>query len=199
MAQEERAKILQMVSDGKLTPDEASELLSALDVDDEDAIAEQAEGLDAPPESPPIEAPRFGNVWLIPLYIGLVLFVCGALAVYPLYNSSGSWLLVVCGWPLFFIGLLTMLAAWFVRKSRWIHVRISNVDGAQRNIKISLPIPLGLTAFVLRIATRFVPQLQRTNLDEVIIALKEGLNKDTPLFIDVQEGENGERVQVYIG
>lgn len=197
MAQEERAKILQMVADGKLTPEEASALLSALDAtDEEEEMLADSDDIEA---SPPIEAPRFGNVWLIPLYVGLTLFVCGALAVYPLYESSQSWLLIVCGWPLFFIGLLTMLAAWLVRKSRWIHVRISNVDGTQRNIKISLPIPLGLTAFILRIVSRFVPQLQHTNIDEVIVALNEGWKQDAPLVVDVQDGKDGERVQVYIG
>jgi len=197
MAQEERAKILQMVADGKLTPEEASALLSALDAtDEEEEMLADSDDIEA---SPPIEAPRFGNVWLIPLYVGLTLFVCGALAVYPLYESSQSWLLIVCGWPLFFIGLLTMLAAWFVRKSRWIHVRISNADGTPRNIKISLPIPLGLTAFILRIVSRFVPQLQHTNIDEVIVALNEGWKQDAPLVVDVQDGKDGERVQVYIG
>lgn len=201
MTTEERAKILEMVAAGKLTPDEASELLAVLgDVSSsEEQDAQPDAEVDESYTAPPMEAPRFGNVWLIPLYVGLVVFVCGALAVFPLYDSSGSWLLVVCGWPLFFLGLLTMLIAWFVRKSRWIHIRVSNVDGGQRNIKISLPIPLGLTAFAFRIGARFVPQLQDTNVDEVITALNEGLQQDEPLFIDVQEGDDGERVQVFIG
>jgi len=188
---EERAKILQMVADGKITADEASRLLAALGGDE--AVAEG----DSP--SPPVEMPHFGNLWLTPMYVGLVLFVCGALAVYPLYASSGSWLLVVCGWPLFVIGLLTLIAAWLARRSRWIHIRITNVDGSKRNIKLSFPLPLRLSAWALKIGARFVPKLKDTSIDEVIVALNEGLSSDQPFYVDVQEGDDGERVQVYIG
>jgi hypothetical protein len=133
------------------------------------------------------------------MYAGLFLFVCGALAIFPLYSESGSWLLVACGWPIFIIGLLAMLAAWLARKARWIHIRITNVDGSKRNIKLSFPLPLRLSAWALKIGSRFVPQLKDTRVDETIVALSEGLKTDQPLYVDVQEGENGERVQVYIG
>jgi hypothetical protein len=38
-----------------------------------------------------------------------------------------------------------------------------------------------------------------TSLDEVILSLKDVAKEGTPLFVDVDEGENGERVQVFIG
>jgi len=194
---EERAKILQMVADGKISADEASRLLNALgrDLDGEDLGASRAGERFQPP------VPHFGRLWVIPMYVGLVLFVCGALAIFPLYAESGSWVWAVCGWPVFLAGLLAMIAAWLSRRSRWIHIRVSNIgdDGPMRNIKLSFPFPLRLTAWALRIAARFVPQLKRTSVDEVIVALNESLKSDQPLYIDVQEGENGERVQVYIG
>ncbi len=193
---EERAKILQMVADGKISAEQAARLLSALggEIDGE----RDSSGRDTvAPETEP--SPHFGNLWLIPMYAGLVLFVCGALAVFPLYADSGSWLLVVCGWPAFIIGLLAMLAAWLARRWRWIHIRITNLDGSRRNVKLSFPLPLGLTAWALKIASRFVPKLKDTGADEVVVALNEGLTHDQPLYIDVQEGDDGERVQVYIG
>ena len=194
---EERAKVLQMVADGKISADEASRLLAALDEDEDRQDADQ----DAPAETPisPADMPRIGNLWLIPLYFGLVMFVCGALAVFPAYTASGSWLFVVCGWPVFLLGLLVMLAAWAARKSRWIHIRITNVDGSKRNIKLSFPLPLRLTGWAMKIGSRWVPKLKDSGVDETIAALSEELKGDQPLFIDVQEGDGGERVQVYIG
>jgi hypothetical protein len=186
----ERAKILEMVASGKISAEEGMRLLSALDAD---------EAGDEGSPSPPVEFPRFGNLWLIPLYAGLVVFVCGAMAIYPLYTESGSWLLAACGWPAFVIGLLTMLAAYAARKARWVHVRVTNVDGSKHNVNISFPLPLRLSAWALRIASRFVPKLKDTGVDEMIVALEEGVNGDQPLYVDVQEGDDGERVQVYIG
>lgn len=193
---EERAKILQMVADGKINADEASRLLAALgdSTPEDDATASE------PAE--PIEAanlPRFGSLWVIPMYAGLALFVCGALAIFPLAAEGGSWLLVACGWPIFLAGLLTMIAAWLSRGSRWVHIRVTNIDSPVRNIKLSFPLPLRLTAWALGIGARFAPGLKHTGVDEVILALNEGIQGDQPLYVDVQQGEGGERVQVYIG
>ena len=200
---EERAKILQMVADGKITAEQASQLLAALG--DPSAGSGQAVGAqgelpaDEPELSPLPPMPRFGSLWLIPMYVGLALFVCGALAVFPFYAASGSWLWLVCGWPVFLIGLLTIFAGWFARKSRWVHIRITNVDGSRRNIKLSFPLPLRLTAWVLKVASRFSGKLKETGVDEIIVALNEGLKSDQPLVVDVQDDDDGERVQVYIG
>jgi len=143
--------------------------------------------------------PHFGSLWLVPVYVGLALFVCGALAVFPLYAASGSWLWLVCGWPVFLIGVLTILAGWLARNSRWVHLRITNVDGTRRSIKLSFPLPLRLTAWALRIASRFSGRLKDTGVDEIVVALNEGLKSDQPLYVDVQDDDDGERVQVYIG
>ena len=191
---EERTKILQMVADGKISADEASRLLAALD----EAVDETGD-TETDSSSPPVETPRVGSLWLIPMYLGLAVFVCGALFAFPAYATSGSWLFAVCGWPLFVIGLLTMVTAYAARNSRWIHIRVTNVDGGQRNIKLSFPLPLRLSAWALKFASRWSPRLKDTNVDELIVALNDSVTRDEPLFIDVQEGADGERVQVYIG
>jgi hypothetical protein len=204
---EERAKILQMVADGKISAEQASQLLAALgDPPLPPPVLTGGAG-GGPGElpagesepSPPLPMPHFGSLWLIPMYVGLALFVCGALAVFPLYAASGSWLWLLCGWPVFLIGLLTMVAGWFARTARWIHIRITNVDGSRRSIKLSFPLPLRLTAWTLKVASRFSNKLKETGIDEIIVALNEGLKSDQPLIVDVQDDDDGERVQVYIG
>lgn len=192
---EERAKILQMVADGKINADEASRLLAALgdSTPEDDAAASESVEQDMA-----ANLPHFGSLWVIPMYAGLVLFVCGALAIFPL-AESGSWLLAACGWPIFLLGLLAMIVAWSSRGSRWVHIRVTNIDSPVRNVKLSFPLPLRLTAWALKLGSRFAPGLKRTGVDEVILALNEGIQGDQPLYVDVQQGEGGERVQVYIG
>jgi hypothetical protein len=45
----------------------------------------------------------------------------------------------------------------------------------------------------------FVPQLKDTGVDDLIIALRDSTSHDEPFFVDVQDDEDGERVQVYLG
>jgi hypothetical protein len=52
---------------------------------------------------------------------------------------------------------------------------------------------------MLRLAQPYVPRLADTGIDDLLIALRDGQIDDEALFIDVQEEEGGERVQVYIG
>jgi hypothetical protein len=44
-----------------------------------------------------------------------------------------------------------------------------------------------------------VPQPGEAGVDDLIIALRDGTRQDAPLFIDVQNDEDGERVELYIG
>jgi len=60
-------------------------------------------------------------------------------------------------------------------------------------------LPLGLAAWFLRAFGRFIPQLKGTAVDEMILALGKATGPASPLLVEVDEGENGERVQIYIG
>jgi hypothetical protein len=95
------------------------------------------------------------------------------------------------------LGLLIMLLAWWSRSARWLHLRIS--EEGRRRIALSFPHPLSLAAWVLRLAQPFVPQLTETGVDDLPIALRDADIDDEALFIDVQDEEDGEHVQVYIG
>ena len=56
-----------------------------------------------------------------------------------------------------------------------------------------------MAARLLRLAQPFVPQLAETGVDDLLIALRDAEIDDEPLFIDVQDEENGEHVQLYFG
>jgi hypothetical protein len=75
-------------------------------------------------------------------------------------------------------------------------VRVREKDGTR--IAISLPLPLILIRFALRIAGRYVGQKEAANLfraSELLAAMGE---QDEPLYIAVDD-DDGDQVQVYIG
>ncbi len=187
---DERQQILQMIQDGQISADQGAELLLALN-DAEDTSAPEAETTSVP-DAPP----DFSKLWLIPMGIGVTILIIGGLMLSSAYQAGG-WFLFVCGWPSFAIGLLVIIAAWFAQTGPWVHVRITHEKKNQRDIKISLP--LNPAVFILRIIRPFVPRLKDTAIDEVLMSMKDNVNRDQPLVVDVNEAEDGERIQVVIG
>ena len=197
--EEERLEILKMVELGQIDAQEAATLLSALH-----ESQTVGEGVDAsveavPPEREPPEPmeTRWARFWIYPLMAGGVILLLGALVVGLVSITGGAWGWLLCGWPLLLAGLLILVLALWSRGATWMHLRIS--EGGRRKMAFSFPVPLGLAAWAIRIAQPFVPQLQETGVDEVILAVRESSSRGEPLFIDVQNDEDGERVELYIG
>lgn len=215
---DERMQILHMIEEKQITSEEGIKLLEALTTAEENVL-EQAAAADesnasvlpsvmetSPPESGAFEeAPTdhatlpdfagFRHLWLIPLAVGGALGAMGlGFIVLIQIASPGNFFLLCGGMPLL-LGLTTILLAFWSRTARWLHIRIR---GEQR-ISLSFPLPLRLTGWVLRVARPYVPQLEKTGLDEVILALDESLTGEEGFYVDVQDGEDGEHVQVYIG
>ncbi|MFC2037444.1 hypothetical protein ACFLYD_05685 [Chloroflexota bacterium] len=195
MVDQERLEILKMLEAGQIDAEEAASLLSALPLPDADASAAVPETTTEPPEQRKDNWARF---WIYPFMAGgLVLFV--ALLVMGLLYAAGAargWL-VVCGWLPLILGLGIVLLAWWSRNATWLHLRIH--EGEKQQIAFSVPLPLTLAAWGLRIAQPFVPQLKETGVDDLIIALRDSDPREEPISIDVQDDEDGERVQIYIG
>jgi hypothetical protein len=85
-------------------------------------------------------------------------------------------------------------------QSPWVHVRIHERHGRwPKTFGISLPIPARPAAWILRRLGSRIPQLRDTAVDELLLALDRGRYEGTPLHVEVDEGPNGERIEVYIG
>jgi hypothetical protein len=197
--EEERLGILKMLETGQIDAEEAATLLATLKPE-ELGEADSAEVPPTPRDDPrSASEERWARFWIYPLMAGGIVLVVGVLVMGLVYatNATRGWL--VCGWLPIILGLGVMLLAWWTRKATWLHLRISEGDRRRRKIAFSFPLPLALTAWVLRIAQPFVPQLRETGVDELILALRDSGRRDEPLFIDVQDDEGGERVQIYIG
>jgi hypothetical protein len=215
---DERMQILRMIEEKQITASEGIKLLEALSAAEED-VTEQATVEDEgeiselppvtelpPPESEPVEesvadqaAPpdfaNFGHLWLIPLAAGAFLGAVGLGAILLVQAASPGSFFLVCGLMPLLLGLAVMGLAFWSRTARWLHVRI---HGEQR-ISVSFPLPLRLTGWILRLVRPYVPQLEETGLDEVILSLDESLGGEDYFYVDVHDDEDGEQVQVFIG
>jgi hypothetical protein len=201
---DERMRILKRIEAGEISAEEAVRLLSELsqqpapEAEPEVVQPEPDVPPAAPAESmPPVEVPKgFSHFWLYPLWAGEGTLVLGAILLYAVYGAQAGWGWAVCGWPLFALGVLVTVAAWWVRTARWVHVRVRGKE----NVSISLPLPIKLTAWVIKIVKPFVPQFKDTGVDEAILGLADALKEgNEPLYVDVNDDDSGEHVQVYIG
>jgi hypothetical protein len=231
---EERQKILQMISTGKITAEEGTRLLNALsgnplsdqplppeqsqtalqatqatstDRSEESTASEQtapqekaptpeSEVIDPPPPMD-VPMPDTQHWWQVPFWIGLTVLIAGAFIVAGAI-SGGAWCLVMlCGLPLLFIGLIMIIVAWFAHNGPWVHIRVKNDRPGEHNVNISVPLDLGVVA--VRVAEPFVPQMRNTGVDDVIVSLKNNVQRDRPVIIDVNDDEDGEHVQVIVG
>lgn len=215
---QERLEILRMIEEGQISAGEGIALLEALAAgeaasDPSEAVEEpvveafepsQAEEAPAepaaeprvvPPSMAPSDMPDFRHLWLIPLAAGAFVAAVGMGIVVLIQSGSPGSFFLVCGLFPLLLGLAVIGLAFWSRTAHWLHVRIR---GEQR-ISLSFPLPLRFGGWLLRVARPFVPQLQDTALDEVILSLDQGLAEQGGFFVDVHDDDEGEHVQVYIG
>jgi hypothetical protein len=198
----ERMHILQMIEDGKISAAEGLRLLDAMGPAAAPAASETtAPGIsraEAAPPDPGLE--RWRRWWIAPMVIGTGVLLVGALLMFAAYQAAGFGFWFLCAALPFTAGVLLMALAGFSQSARWIHIRVqTGRDEWPRNIAVSFPLPLRLTAWGLRTFGHRLPQLKQTGVDELILALGEHTSAQTPFYVDVDEGEGGEKVQVYIG
>jgi hypothetical protein len=213
MSSEERRKILQMVADGKISAEEAANLMRALD---EDAEAESTQGgagflggasgmggerSDAPEiDEVRRRAMRFSSAFL---WIGVIFTILSAWAMYGIQQNAGLNFWFYCMSTPLFLGILLIALGASSRTSRWLYVDVDRTrsrdhDGP-RHISLAFPLPLGLASWFLRNFGGRIEGLKNTNIDDVVQVIAMAKNLHDPLIVHVDDGDDGERVQVFIG
>jgi len=210
MSSEERKQILQMVESGKITAEQAMTLIRELD--DEQAQAAPAlpvmeEGPAEPDPGLENTAERVRGLWRIPLGIGVALTVLAAMGIYAAMTSAASrasggynfWF--YCLWAPFLAGVALMALSAWSRTSRWLFVKVDRTRSADgpRNIMLGFPLPLNLAGWFLRTFGSRIQGLRNTNADEIINAVSMTGSDNGPLIVNVDDSDDGERVQVFIG
>jgi hypothetical protein len=217
MTDQERNQVLKMIEDGKITPAEGLRLMQALDqnpVEEPLPAPEVTAGAGsgstpAPPKPQSFLSvdPRLENLkstvrrlWQIPLWIGIAVILASALGMFAILQGPGLnfWFYFLL-LPLL-LGVAITAIAVGSRQARWIYVDVRQKPSEHpERIFLGFPLPLKFTAWILRTFGPWIPQLRRTNVDEVIQVIEAGFAGNEPVIVNVNEGEGGERVKVYIG
>jgi hypothetical protein len=207
MTESERSKILKMIEEGKVTPEEGLHLMQVLDkdpveneeaVETPDAPAPRVEVKSDPDPAINETVKKARSLWVIPLWIGVVITVFGGWVMYQnIHGSQISAWFYCLGFPIFLLGVLSIMLGVSSKTSRWLFVSVKQRSGEfPRHIKLGFPLPLGLTSWILRNFGHMIKELKNIPLDQVIDAVQRS---DDPLVVNVDEGEDGEKVQVFIG
>lgn len=148
------------------------------------------------------EIEKWRRWWMIPLWIGVGITIIASLLMFWAYQSSGFNFWFACSWLPFLLGVAIMAMAWGSRSARWMHLRIQQEPGEwPRTIAFSFPLPLHFAAWFMRTFGRFIPKVNEMGIDfdQLIQVFETSTTPETPFFVEVDEGENGETVQIYIG
>ena len=200
-------KILKLLEEGRITAEEADNLLSAVGPEQSvgmvagDPIVTGAPEAEA--EATHAEQPnfsRFRGLWRVPFIIAAGSLLLSGVGLAFMYQADErvATLGFLCIWSIFLLAFVATILLLLARRAPWLHVRVQEQDG--RRIAISLPLPLGLAHWILGFARYFVPKEQAMHLetaDAFVTAMKENPDQD-PIIIDVDD-DDGDKVEVYIG
>lgn len=223
----ERIQILEMIENGLISAEEGIRLLNALEHESQagsspEASPEPAEHANQASASVPdsgqvstgfeadessletenidLDLSRWRRWWMIPMWVGVGITVIGAGLMYWALQATGTSFWFACAWLPFLLGLTVLALAWGSRSARWVHIRLHESKGGRvENVAISFPLPIRLTSWFLRNFGHHIPKLKDTGIDEIILALEHNTSPDTPFYVEVDEGDGGEQVQIYFG
>lgn len=209
MSSEERKKVLDMVAEGKINAEEAARLMRVLDEAAEQPIevippvaaAPGWEKVDAPEfEQVQRRARRFSGAFV---WIGVITIVLSAWAMSAILQSAGVNFWFICMSMPLFLGILFLALGASSRTSRWIYVdvdRRNSHDGdGPKHITLAFPLPLGFVSWFIKNFGHLIDGLKDQNIDMVLQAIAATREMTEPIIVNVDNHDDGEKVQVFIG
>ena len=77
--------------------------------------------------------------------------------------------------------------------ARWFRVRVT--DMASGHTKVNVNLPLSLVKAGIRMGARFAPEMDEMDWEDIVIAIQEGASGK---IVDVEDSDDGERVEVFV-
>lgn len=210
MSSEERKKILQMVEEGRISAEEAANLMAAMAEHDDDSAEAEVEILESragfgyektdAPEFDQIKA-RARRFSLIPLWTGVVITVLSAWGIYAIQQSAGTNFWFYCMIFPLMLGVLLLALGGGGRGSRWIYVDVNRKDArpgdGPKHITLGFPIPLGLVAWFFDNFGHNINGMSRSKVEGIVQMMQATKDSNEPLMVNVDDDDA--HVQVYIG
>jgi len=210
-AGKERLRILEMIEQDTITAEEGLNLLRALESPHDDggtpspypepfSDGEEATGSKQHTDIPDADGlQRWKQWWIIPFLAGFVITILGGGWMFNVWSGRGFGFLFLMTWIPFLLGVLILATSWGSRNSPWLHLRVQQKPGAKPGrIAISFPIPFKLIGWVIHTFGNWIPNTDSSGLNDLILALRESTNQHLPVIVNVDEGDEGEKVQVII-
>ena len=205
----ERLEILEMIQQGKISSEEGLKLIDALseswEAEEQEYLQAKEEMLHPPastesaPEIDLEEMEKWRRWWVIPFWIGVGITVLGGALMYWGYSAEGIGLGFILAWIPFLIGLGIMILGWNSRTGPWIHIRVHQKPGeSPQKISLSFPLPIRFFAWSIKTFSQWIPDMPQ-GAEDVLLALADFSPGDSPLSINVDDEEEGEKVIIYIG
>jgi hypothetical protein len=208
MTDSERAQILKMIDEGKITAEEGLKLMQALAQDDE-AEAQtpqleaesggEAEWQPAPPD-PVVERlkRRVRSFYVVPLFGGTFLTILIAWLMYRSLENGSSGLVFYCLlFPALLLGVLLLTLGASSQKSSWVYVDVQQKPGSRPG-RIMFGFPLEWARWLVNTFKGQMPHHEREKADMVLQVMNE-TTRSEPIVVHVDDGEDGDKVDVYIG
>ena len=163
-----------------------------------DEIGESGFASGAGPEFEQVKTRARRAAW-IPLGLGVGLTVLAAYWLFTLVQNSNYGFWFVCAWFPLLLGVLLLALSTGGMNARWMYVDVKQGSGEwPEHITFGIPLPLGLLAWVLRHFGHYMRGWGALDADE-LLGLLSTATRDEPLVVNVEDDEDGDRVQVYIG
>lgn len=205
--------ILEQVQRGELTPSEGAVLMEQLTsqvqppvqppepaspvVDAAKIHAEEADRLKQEQLELDASIETWKRWWQQPLWIGMSIFVISAAGIaWAHLNERIFWF--YCWMLPLVLGLLGVILAWWSQSARWLHVRVKDCKNGRTNqVNLSMPLPVRLAGWGLRVFGRFIPGIQDPQVAGAVSDMLQLLGDDRePLSVEVDEEDS--KVRVYI-
>jgi hypothetical protein len=184
-----------------------NKILSQLDageIDVEEALARLGdEPIPVDDESPATAERDETGLWASQKQAGWWILLASGLGLTALagwLGTLGGWWWV-CAAPSLLFGLIVLVLAASTHRAPWLQLRIeTGQDSWPRLIRIGFPIPMGLVTWGLKNWGTRIPSLDRTGIDELLLALEGEISSTSPLIVEVDENKGtGERIRISLG
>jgi hypothetical protein len=81
-----------------------------------------------------------------------------------------------------------------VGRANWFHVRVTDLETGRAKVNVNLP--LGLVKAGLKVGAHYAPEMEGLDWDDLLVAIQEGASGK---LVDVEDLEDGEKVEIFIG